>query len=42
MGLHLSARLAELLGARIEVKSQAGEGSSFTLCFDAAGAGTAA
>jgi PAS domain S-box-containing protein len=33
MGLHLSARLAELLGARIEVQSQAGEGSCFTLRF---------
>jgi signal transduction histidine kinase len=33
MGLHLSARLAELLGARIEVESQAGEGSCFTLRF---------
>jgi signal transduction histidine kinase len=36
MGLHLSARLAELLGARIEVESQAGEGSCFTLRFGTA------
>ncbi|MDZ5456399.1 PAS domain-containing sensor histidine kinase [Azohydromonas lata] len=33
MGLHLSARLAELLGANIEVQSRVGEGSCFTLCF---------
>jgi PAS domain S-box-containing protein len=35
MGLHLSARLAELLGANIEVESHAGEGSCFTLNFSA-------
>jgi signal transduction histidine kinase len=35
MGLHLSARLAELLGAHIEVESHAGEGSCFTLHFSA-------
>ncbi|WP_310734602.1 PAS domain-containing sensor histidine kinase [Azohydromonas caseinilytica] len=37
MGLHLSARLAELLGARIEVKSRLGEGSCFSLHFPAQG-----
>ncbi|WP_238446602.1 PAS domain-containing sensor histidine kinase [Azohydromonas australica] len=35
MGLHLSARLAELLGARIEVESHVGEGSCFSLRFGA-------
>jgi PAS domain S-box-containing protein len=34
MGLHLSARLAELLDARIEVRSTPGEGSCFSLVFD--------
>jgi signal transduction histidine kinase len=34
MGLHLSARLAELLGARIDVRSTPGEGSCFSLVFD--------
>jgi signal transduction histidine kinase len=34
MGLHLSARLAELLGARIELRSTPGEGSCFSLVFD--------
>jgi PAS domain S-box-containing protein len=33
MGLHLSARLAELLGGRIEVHSRVGEGSCFALHF---------
>jgi PAS domain S-box-containing protein len=31
LGLHLSARLAELMGGRIEVQSQLGVGSRFTL-----------
>ena len=31
LGLHLSRRLAELLGGRIEVRSEHGRGSSFTL-----------
>jgi PAS domain S-box len=42
MGLHLSARLAELLGARIEVESHVGEGSCFTLRFGAQAGAVAA
>jgi protein-histidine pros-kinase len=31
LGLHLSQRLAEALGGRIEFRSEYGRGSSFTL-----------
>jgi protein-histidine pros-kinase len=31
LGLHLSRKLAELLGAEIEVQSEPGRGSTFTL-----------
>jgi len=31
LGLYISRRLAELLGGRIEVKSELGKGSEFTL-----------
>jgi PAS domain S-box-containing protein len=34
MGLHLSARLAEMLGGRIEVQSTPGAGSRFTLVLE--------
>jgi len=34
LGLHLSARLAELMGGRIELQSVLGVGSRFTLCLD--------
>ena len=36
LGLHLSRKLAELLGGRIEVSSEAGGGSCFTVVFDQA------
>jgi protein-histidine pros-kinase len=38
LGLHLSHKLAELLGARILVHSEYGKGSVFTLVLESAGA----
>ena len=35
LGLYISQRLAQLLGGRLEVDSQRGAGSSFTLVLDA-------
>ena len=35
LGLSISQRLAEMLGGRIDVRSQLGEGSTFTLTIDA-------
>jgi signal transduction histidine kinase len=32
LGLYLSERAAKALGGRIEVQSEVGEGSTFTLC----------
>jgi protein-histidine pros-kinase len=34
LGLHLSLKLAELIGARIDCESERGKGSSFTVAFD--------